>query len=114
MTEPRAAAGKSSELLTDIRVALARMEERQVALQTAADAGQKAAEARHTSLMQTIATFVPRSEIEKDHRALHDRIDALEGRLGTMEKRIWGVVAAIGGTVLHAVAGAFGIMVKSG
>ena len=44
--------------------------------------------------MQAIATFVPRSEIEKDNRALHERINAAEKRLGTMEKRVWDTVAS--------------------
>ncbi|MCJ2023279.1 hypothetical protein [Methylobacterium sp. J-067] len=53
--------------------------------------------------MQAIATFVPRSEIEKDNRALHERADAVEERLGTMEKRVWGaLVSAVG---------AFGIVI---
>ena len=53
--------------------------------------------------MQAIATFVPRSEIEKDNRALHERVDAVEERLDTMEKRVWGaLVSAVGafGTVI--------------
>jgi len=61
------------------------------------------AEERHTNVMQAIATFVPRSEIEKDNRALHERIDGVEKRLDTMDKRDWGaVVSALGafGTVI--------------
>ncbi|WP_426215985.1 hypothetical protein [Methylobacterium sp. NFXW15] len=51
-----------------------------------------------------MATFVPRSEIEKDNKALSERIDAAEKRLDTMEKRVWeavaGAVSAFGSVVL--------------
>lgn len=89
---------------TRILIALARIEERQNSLVAAGQAAQAAAEARHTNVMQAIATFVPRSEIEKDNKALHERIDATERRLDTMEKRVWGAVAgavsALGSVVL--------------
>ena len=95
-------------------VALARIEERQIAIQDAAKAAQVSAEARHTNLMNTMATFVPRSEVEKDVKAVNFRIDELEERLRTVEKRIWGAVAAILSSVLAAIAGVFGIVVKHG
>lgn len=88
---------------TRILVALARIEERQNSLVAASQSAQAAAEARHTNVMQAIATFVPRSEIEKDTKALHDRIDAVEERIGTMDKRAWGaLIGAVGafGTVI--------------
>lgn len=86
-----------------ILIALARIEERQTSLVEANKSAQAAAEARHTNVMQAIATFVPRSEIEKDNRALHERIDGVEKHLDTMDKRIWGaLVSAVGafGTVI--------------
>ncbi|WP_457104347.1 hypothetical protein [Methylobacterium sp. P5_C11] len=90
-----------------ILIALARIEERQTSLVEANKSAQTAAEARHTSIMQAIATFVPRSEIEKDNRAIHERIDAVEERFekrfDTMDKRVWSALAgAVGafGTVI--------------
>ncbi|MBE7201827.1 MAG: hypothetical protein INR70_29045 [Parafilimonas terrae] len=76
-----------------ILIALARIEERQNSMLDANKSAQAAAEARHTNVMQAIATFVPRSEIDKDNRALHERIDGVEKRLDTMDKRVWGAVA---------------------
>jgi len=81
-----------------ILIALARIEERQTSLVEANKAAQTAAEARHTNVMQAIATFVPRSEIEKDNRAIHERIDGVEKRLDTMDKRVWGAVVGAVGT----------------
>ena len=78
---------------TRILIALARIEERQNSMLDASKAARSAAEARHTNVMQAIATFVPRSEIDKDNRALHERIDGVERRLDTMDKRVWGAVA---------------------
>lgn len=86
-----------------ILIALARIEERQNSLVEANKAAQSAAEARHTNVIQAIATFVPRSEIDKDNRAIHERIDAVEGRLDTMDKRIW--------TALFSAVGAFGSVI---
>lgn len=80
-----------------ILIALARIEERQNSLVDASKSAQAAAEARHTNVMQAMATFVPRSEIDKDNKAIHERIDAVEGRfekrLDTMDKRVWGALA---------------------
>ena len=76
-----------------ILIALARIEERQNSLVAANASAQTAAEARHTNVMQAIATFVPRSEIDKDNKAIHERIDSVEKRLDTMDKRVWGAVA---------------------
>ena len=73
-----------------ILIALARIEERQNSMLEANKAAQSAAEARHTNVIQAIATFVPRSEIDKDNRAIHERIDGVEKRLNMMDKRIWG------------------------
>ncbi|MCJ2015224.1 hypothetical protein [Methylobacterium sp. J-076] len=84
---------------TRILVALARIEERQNSMLDANKSAQAAAEARHTNVMQAIATFVPRSEIEKDNRSLHERIDGVEKRLDTMDKRIWGAVAGAVGAL---------------
>ncbi|MFB0490173.1 hypothetical protein ABIE45_002759 [Methylobacterium sp. OAE515] len=81
-----------------ILIALARIEERQTSLVEANKAAQTAAEARHTNVMQAIATFVPRSEIEKDNRAIHERIDGVEKRMDTMDKRVWGAVVGAVGT----------------
>jgi len=92
---------------------LARIEERQVALVKADENAQKAADHRHGNVMQAISAFVPRSEIEKDNKAIHERIAALEGRVSTVEKKLWGalvgVVAAFGGTFLSI----FGVHVKT-
>ena len=76
-----------------ILIALARIEERQNSMLDASKAAQSAAASRHTNVMQAIATFVPRSEIDKDNRAIHERIDGVEKRLDTMDKRVWGAVA---------------------
>ncbi|MDP4005049.1 hypothetical protein [Methylobacterium sp. NEAU K] len=86
-----------------ILIALARIEERQTSLVEANKSAQTAAEARHTNVMQAIATFVPRSEIDKDNRAIHERIDAVAERIGAMDKRIW--------TALIGAVGAFGVVV---
>ena len=82
-----------------ILIALARIEERQNSLVDANKSAQAAAEARHTNIMQAIATFVPRSEIDKDNKAIHERIDNVEKRLDTMDKRIWGAVTAAAGAL---------------
>lgn len=79
---------------TRILIALARIEERQNSMLDANKAAQSAAEARHTNVMSAIATFVPRSEIDKDNKALHGRIDDLEKRVSTMDKRAWGALTA--------------------
>lgn len=114
MDDPNTIPVRWAETLSEIRVGIARMEEKQLAQLTAAEVGQKAAEVRHQSVMSAIATFVPRSEIEKDNRALGARIDELERRLATVEKRIWGAVAAILTTAFGAVASLFGVVVKPG
>lgn len=86
-----------------ILIALARIEERQNSLVDANKSAQTAAEARHTNIMQAIATFVPRSEIDKDNKTIHERIDGVEKRLDTMDKRIW--------TALFSAVGAFGSVI---
>jgi len=45
-------------------------------------------------VMQAIATFVSRSGIDKDSRALYKRIDAAEKRLDTTQKWVWSAIAA--------------------
>ncbi|MEL6060304.1 MULTISPECIES: hypothetical protein [unclassified Methylobacterium] len=47
-----------------------------------------------------MATFVPRSEIDKDDEAIHERIEGVERRLGTIDKRVWGAPASAFGTVV--------------
>lgn len=83
MSASHEAADATSE--TRILIALARIEERQNSLVAANQSAQAAAEARQTNVMQPIATFVPRSEIKKDNRTLHKRIDGFEKRLDTSE-----------------------------
>jgi hypothetical protein len=83
---------------TRILIALARIEERQNSMLEASKQSQQAAEARHINVMAAISTFVPRSEIDKDNRAIHERIDALNERIGTMDKRVWGAVIGALGT----------------
>lgn len=86
-----------------IMVALARIEERQDALVETNRSAQGAAEARHAHVVQAISAFVPRSEIEKDNRALASRIDDLKARMDTMDKRVWGALISS--------AGAFGTVI---
>lgn len=90
-----------------IMVALARIEERQNSMLDASKSAQAAAEARHINVMQAIATFVPRSEIDKDNKAIHERIDAVAKRISTMDGRIWaaviGAVGAFGAVILSKV-----------
>lgn len=89
---------------TRILVALARIEERQNSMVEVSKASQQAAEARHVNVMAAISTFVPRSEIEKDARAMHERIDGLEKRVDGIQNRVWGAlfsaVSAFGTVIL--------------
>lgn len=90
----------------DTTAQLARIEGRQEALVKADEAAQKAADHRHNNVMQAIATFVPRPEIELKEkavldrvanveRALGERIGGAEKRVGTIETRAWGLIVFV-------------------
>lgn len=85
--------------LIEIKVALARIEERQVSLQKADEYAQSAADHRHRNMMTVIEQFVPRREIEAKEKALSDRIDAVEAKVSTVEKRMWGAIGTAGAAI---------------
>ena len=87
--------GSDTNPETRILIVLARIEERQNSLVDANKSAQSAAEARHTNIMQAIATFVPRSEIDKDNKAIHERIDGVEKRLERWTSGVGAVAAAV-------------------
>lgn len=99
-----------------ILVALSAMSTRQDAMMRATDEARAVAVAQHRELMERINTFVPRSEIEKDNKAIHERIDELDKRHGErldrIESRIWKAVAWLLGTFGTAFAGMFGLTIK--
>lgn len=57
---------------------LARIEGKSETIQVEQQAAQKAADHRHANVMQAIETFVPRKEIESNHRSVLERIDAVD------------------------------------
>lgn len=96
----------AATVLTDIKVHLARIEERQTASADAADH-------RHRNLMMRMDAFVPRAEIERENRATNDRIDAglrraderhddLENQHGGRLKRLEGIVSRVGWAIVAA------------
>lgn len=99
---------------TDVRilVALASMSERQDAIIRSAEEAKAAAAAQHRELMERIAPFVPRTEIELKDRAIHERIDALDAKVKLLEGRMWKAIAGILSAIGTAVAGLFGIHIK--
>ncbi|MGX5777711.1 hypothetical protein [Methylorubrum zatmanii] len=90
-----------------IAVSLARLDERQKAMQATADA-------RHGQLVALLAEFVPRAEIEAKQAGTNRRIGAVEQRVDKIEARSWKVIAWVFGTVGTALAGAIGIHFKGG
>lgn len=85
-----------------IVVAIARMEERQKAIQDAADA-------RHGQIVSMLATFVPRAEIEANQSAVKVRLDDLDKRVAGIEARTWRLIAWVLGTVGTAIAASMGV-----
>ncbi|MEN3213623.1 hypothetical protein PUR23_26875 [Methylorubrum populi] len=90
-----------------IATSLARLDERQKAMQAAADA-------RHGQLVAMLAEFVPRAEIEAKQAATNLRIDAVVERMDKMEARSWKVIGSVLGAAGTAVAGVFTLKIKGG
>ena len=90
-----------------IATSLARLDERQKAMQAAADA-------RHGQLVAILAEYAPRSEVEAKQAATDRRIDTVELRVDRMEARTWKVVGAVLAAVGTAVASVFTLKIKGG
>lgn len=90
-----------------IAVSLARLDERQKAMQDTADA-------RHEQLVAMLATYVPRAEIEAKHAGFGSRFDRIEERVGKIESRTWKVIAWVFGAIGSALLGAVGLHFKGG
>jgi len=90
-----------------IAVSLARLDERQKAMQDTADA-------RHGQIVAMLAEFVPRAEIEAKHANIGNRIGAVEDRVGKIEARTWKVFAGILSAVGTALAGAITLHFRGG
>lgn len=94
--------------LSDIKVALARIEGQTIALQKADETAQANADHRHRNLLQAIETFVPRRELEIEFRKCEERAAGLGKRLDDLEgdrKRVtWAIFSssatAIGSVVI--------------
>ncbi|TFZ59308.1 hypothetical protein E4V01_07600 [Methylorubrum sp. Q1] len=114
LSEPRhRAMASSNDLVLDasqserIAVTLARLDERQKAMQDTADA-------RHGQLVAMLAEFVPRAEIDAKHANIGARIGAIEDRVGKIEARTWKVVAGILSAVGTALASAITLHFRGG
>jgi hypothetical protein len=93
-TTSAAAAGTMARTdLADIRVALARIDERTAAQATVA-------EHRHADLKRALAEFVPRREIEADNRLRDRRIAGLEAFRAT----VYRLALSLAGLVLAGLA----------
>ncbi|MFG5121821.1 hypothetical protein [Methylobacterium sp. L1A1] len=90
-----------------IHVDLARMVERQKAMQDTADA-------RHAQLVSMLATYVPRAEVEAQHEAVERRFDGLEKRVTGIETRTWKVIAWMLGSIGTSLLGVFGFHISRG
>jgi hypothetical protein len=106
------AAGEPTEVR--ILVTLATLAARQDEMIRVNEEARAAALAQHREVMGRFDTFVPRAEIELKDQAIHGRIDALDERVRVLESRMWKAIAGILSAIGTAVAGVFGIHVRSG
>ncbi|WP_455962708.1 hypothetical protein [Methylorubrum aminovorans] len=90
-----------------IAVSLARLDERQKAMQDTADA-------RHGQLVAMLAEYATRAEVEAKHVNVDTRIGAVEDRMEKIEGRTWKVVAGILSAVGTALAGAITLHFRGG
>lgn len=84
--------------ITQIKIMIARIEERQIAADERGEAALEAANHRHRNTAMSIEglakkmdSFVPRAEIEANARAHEDRIDKIEANIN---KAAWGIIGA--------------------